>query len=774
MKERGPEGVVVASGPRFSVRAAFAVAVVFVAAAPAFWLRLEVKGGEFAEAYENVSLYQDTYPTFHYGFGRVRAGEVPLWNPKQLCGVPFQADPASGLFQPLNLVFALAPTNRALVLHAFICLSLMGLFFVLLARSFGAGHVAALVGGVAYAFSGASAAAISRPALANALVWTPLLLLGIHEYARTFRLRQAAFGGVAGGLLLLSGAQGLVVAMLMLAMVYAGFVVAFPGRGQCPNLFRRCEGFVVMAVVAAAVSAVQWAPALMWAWSLDAPLPTLLPLEVAGEIPGSIRELFAQILVPRPGALPRIGYLGALVLPLVPAALFHRTSRREAFLFLFAGTLALFMAAGEALRLPIAFPNAYFVYPGLLSLALLIALGLDRLLVPPEGVPRRRVWLPAFLVIASGAGLFYISVSEPRGRLVALAALLLIVLIVRTRWMSVTCALALAGLLFVDLTAASVSVYRHPYMEAPACYKENAAALSAAEEQALDGRVIVSASPLDFGLPANVGMLFPTLRAADGRQPLTKAQAVWWRRLGPDAASAVERDSGHAAVFPEAADPRLLNYMAARVVLATAEGGLDEGVWPERGPVLRALATEGGARVLLNEEALPRAYWVPAWRMVEGVAAAADVLSGAAFDPARECAIDRDSPGYSDLVSVVGAPRTEEDAPGDAAAASSEELVACELADDSPERVTVRLTSYKPGVVVLADTFSPGWEATLDGAPAPILQANGIFRGIATPAGEHKIVFRYRPRSFMAGAAVSLGSLALLTLTGLIQIFRGR
>ena len=758
MTERGPEGVVVAPAPRFSLGALFAIAIVFVAAAPAFWLRLEVKGGEFTETYENASLYQDTYPTLHYGFGRVRAGELPLWNPKQLCGVPFQADPSSGLFQPLNLVFALAPTHRALALHAFVALSLMGLFFTLLARSLGTGHIAALVGGIVYAFSGAAAAAISRPALANALVWTPLLLLGIHEYARTLRLRHALFGGVAGGLLVLSGAPGLVVAMLALATAYAGFAVVLPRRGKRPNLLRRCEGLIVMAVVAALVSAIQWLPALVWAWSLNAPFSALLSLETAGEIPGSIRELLAQMLVPKPGALPRAGYLGALVLPLIPAAFFHRTGRREAVLFVLAGALALLIAADETLRLPIAFPYAYFIYPGLLSLAILIALGLDRLLVPAQGVPRRRVWLPALLVVALGAGLFYISVPEPRGRLVALAALLFIVLSVRTRWASAACALVLAGLLFVDLTAASVSVYRHPFMEAPACYQGNAAALSAAEEQALDGRVIVVASPLDFALPANIGMLFPTLRAADGRQPLTKTQATWWRRLGPPAASPVEREGPAAAISPEAAGPRLLNHMAARVVLTTPEGGLDEDVWSERGLALHTLITQGGARILLNEEARPRAYWVPAWRMVEGVAAAADALSDPAFDPALECLIDRDSPGYSGLLPIV-------DAPG-------EELVACELIDDSPERVTVRLTSHAPGIVVLADTFDPGWKATLDGASTPILQANGIFRAIATPAGEHEIVFRYRPRSFIAGAAISLAALTFLTLTGLVQLLR--
>jgi uncharacterized membrane protein YfhO len=67
-----------------------------------------------------------------------------------------------------------------------------------------------------------------------------------------------------------------------------------------------------------------------------------------------------------------------------------------------------------------------------------------------------------------------------------------------------------------------------------------------------------------------------------------------------------------------------------------------------------------------------------------------------------------------------------------------------------------------PAVLILADAFYPGWEATVDGLPAPLLRANLMFRGLALEPGRHEIVFSYRPAAWRLGVAVSLGALAVL------------
>jgi uncharacterized membrane protein YfhO len=67
-----------------------------------------------------------------------------------------------------------------------------------------------------------------------------------------------------------------------------------------------------------------------------------------------------------------------------------------------------------------------------------------------------------------------------------------------------------------------------------------------------------------------------------------------------------------------------------------------------------------------------------------------------------------------------------------------------------------------PGLVVVAEMYYPGWEVTVDGRPAEILRTNRAMRGVALPAGTHRLVFRYNPASFRFGIALSLVGFAAL------------
>jgi hypothetical protein len=82
-----------------------------------------------------------------------------------------------------------------------------------------------------------------------------------------------------------------------------------------------------------------------------------------------------------------------------------------------------------------------------------------------------------------------------------------------------------------------------------------------------------------------------------------------------------------------------------------------------------------------------------------------------------------------------------------------------------PQRVELKSSLDRPGLVILADTYYSGWRLTIDGKPAPIFRANRMMRGAAVPAGEHTLVYTYEPDSVRIGAIVSLaGAIVLLTL----------
>ena len=78
------------------------------------------------------------------------------------------------------------------------------------------------------------------------------------------------------------------------------------------------------------------------------------------------------------------------------------------------------------------------------------------------------------------------------------------------------------------------------------------------------------------------------------------------------------------------------------------------------------------------------------------------------------------------------------------------------LDSSSPNRVSVGVDTPEEGYVVLADTWYPGWRATLDDQPVEIIRADYLFRAVQVPAGMHKIEFVYRPVSFQIGLAVSV------------------
>ncbi|MDR3057859.1 MAG: YfhO family protein, partial [Prevotella sp.] len=90
---------------------------------------------------------------------------------------------------------------------------------------------------------------------------------------------------------------------------------------------------------------------------------------------------------------------------------------------------------------------------------------------------------------------------------------------------------------------------------------------------------------------------------------------------------------------------------------------------------------------------------------------------------------------------------------------------------------TIELTEYKPDMLkykskaaneqlaVLSEIyFSNGWQAYIDGKEVPHFRADWILRAMRVPAGEHEIVFEFRPKGYITSRLVATASSGILVL----------
>jgi hypothetical protein len=80
----------------------------------------------------------------------------------------------------------------------------------------------------------------------------------------------------------------------------------------------------------------------------------------------------------------------------------------------------------------------------------------------------------------------------------------------------------------------------------------------------------------------------------------------------------------------------------------------------------------------------------------------------------------------------------------------------------APERREFHVRSDGGNRFVLVEQFYPGWRATIDGKPAPILRWGGAFQGLDVPAGEHTVCFEFQTPGLLRSAFVSLATLAAI------------
>ncbi|MFI5396470.1 MAG: YfhO family protein [Candidatus Binatia bacterium] len=162
----------------------------------------------------------------------------------------------------------------------------------------------------------------------------------------------------------------------------------------------------------------------------------------------------------------------------------------------------------------------------------------------------------------------------------------------------------------------------------------------------------------------------------------------------------------------------------------------------------------GDVRIYRNPRAMPRAFAVD---RVEVVSSADGALEWVKTHPEHL----HDTAIVEEML-----PSTPD------AAAAATAVVA--ISDYQAAAVTVDVAAAGSVVLVLTDTYYPGWRARLDGNPTRIYRTHGLFRAVVIPPGPHQVRFEYVPTTFALGVVTSGITVLLLAWRGVAGMRRCR
>jgi len=708
-----------------------------------------------------------------------RAGHLPLWNPLAGCGAPLAANYQTAAFYPLNVLCLLLPAEVALSWTTALHLALAGWGMYGWGKAVGLDRFPALIGALSLSGSGFLVArAALFPSIAFTFPWLAVWLWRAEVLVRSRRLHDALWLGLALGLGLLAGhAQTAFYGGLLLAayLVFRILQEARKGGGKgrgtwdCSLFIAHCSLFIVSLFIGLGLAAVQFLPTTelmaqsqrsggvdydfamtysLWPWRLI----TFAAPDFFGN-PG--RGDYWGYATYWEDA----GYVGVLPLLLAVGAVFGRkrgrkeTGTSQVWFWVIGGAVALVLALGK--NTPV-FPFLFrhvssfdlFQAPVrwlaviTVALAALAALGAQWWPVGHRGQRR------GALGVVVGIALLIGGLAAPRvvpgmpvtfgpatarlGGILAVAGALTLLWRDAVWWRAVVVVFVVLDLL----------LFGWPLVPAVdrSLYRDTTEAAAFLRSEPVPARVYWPTDPthLNREYDAEQRVKFGYLTFDDFG---SRDVGYWWGMREALLPNAGMLDGVASA---NNFDPLLVGRYVTLLEAAVEAPGLLRvmGVTHIANSELRV--ANGEPQFYRLPGALGRAWVVPAARQVspdEMLAALADP----AFDPTAEVLLEHPASSIQHPVSSIQHP------------ASS---VECQVAlQDAPNRVTIHAILDTPGYLVLADTWYPGWQATVDGEPAEILRANYAFRVVGLEAGEHVVEFVYRPRAVMAGMMLSVASL---------------
>ena len=794
------------------------------------WVKQEPKNFNVGDKHSII------HPDLTLTVAQRRSGGSLLWNPNNYAGLPHAANPLTGVYYPPNLLFSIVEPLRAYALVAALHVFLAGLFTFLFLRAIDLSRPAAVLGGMGFALSGWMAVHVHHMYFVHAHTWLPLGLFAVERFLASGSRRALIGLAISIGMSFLAGFPQTAVIDAYVLAVYGAVGLVGVVRRSGRNAAAGAAGLLLLfAVIGVGLAAIQLLPTYEFSKEAGHQGQTLADLESDSLVAASLLhlgfpDLFGNPAFDEPAAINifNVWLLG-------PAAATNNYSERTFYPGILVGIAALFafsfrrrrpeltLGVLGALSIPLALATPLLGFaiklPGLgfgspmrftqiaaFAFPVLAAVVFDRLFEIARTRARRFeivatisglpfvlaavVFLMVLLIAPTWATGVFVRYLEANGidakvgagqwsfedkvarlkdsilglRLAAGAILLGVagfwfacILAGRGARTGLVCAVLAVG--FVpDLTAVFVRFNRPVKREG--LYSTPSPALEHLKAEA-DGTRLMR-----FGAANESWFFLP-----NGPQAIGLKDAQGFRALTPrrylDFLRTVEPNPFDVGVLnlknPASLGRPQLDLLQVGHVIA--EAPIPNAPWPLVFPTKAEDAK--GFFIYKNPNVFPRAFVVPRTERIESDAAVLEKLRSLPLPDAA-------SPHPLRAVAYVAGGATMTFPPSDVDPLTTTPSVSV----DRPGQITVDLGGRYSGLLVVTESFAPGWKATVvrpgsaDKARA-VHCADHAFLATTVDRNDFSVVFTYAPKSVGQGTTASFVALAALGLFLLPKRKRG-
>lgn len=674
-------------------------------------------------------------------------GQLPLWNPYSMAGMPLLGNFQSGAFYPFNIVFFIFPFHISWTILIILQPLLAAYFMYLFLKRFNLNPWACVIGALSYAFSGFFIAWLEWNTILHVALWLPLLLLAKEELLRKVSFFWIAVFLFAECSAIFAGHLQTYFYFFLVSNAYL-FVRIFQlsakdrRKNLLTSLIKRYKLFLILGAIVFALTAVQWYPTTRFILESARSVDQTNFHKEGFFIPWKhLIQFLAPDFFGNPTTLnywgvwnygELVGYVGIIPLIMAFCALFYRKDKKTIFFAVLAGISLVLSTDNLIARIPyqLQIPFLSTAQPTRLlfiadfSLAVLATLGFDLFLQKKKRIHSALfvvgglytlLWILVFMK-TSFVPLEFVSIAKRNLLLPTIifsTTFLISFLMIYTKKKHISIILLSAFIFLTIFDLVRFGIKFTPFTQQEYLYPSSQTIEFLTKNvgiyriMSLDARI----------LPPNF-LLMHKLQTIEGYDPL------YLKRYG-ELITASERGKPNISppfgfnriITPHNYDSKIIDLLGVKYVLSLLD---------IQSSKLKKVFQEGQTQIYENKQVFPRIFFVDSVIFVNSKEEAMQKLFDPQIDLRKIAVIEffgnigKEEEKYKPTIPVVGT---------------------IKINDYRENVIKLEVENNRDAFLLLTDSYYPTWKVTIDSNPATLYRADYNFRGVLIPKGEHIVEF---------------------------------